>query len=93
MLEKFDDEGVPSAFLRFVDRGPIKAEIEYVDYVVARNMMSTLDSWVEGVEQSKKNKYLTYTHRYSYWIPRLSRLLLLFFFYSCSIFFCDKSNT
>ena len=56
--------------------GVISIDIEYIDYVVARNMLSTLDSWVKEIEVAKKQKALELLQKYSHWAPRIASLVL-----------------
>lgn len=63
--KEMDD--IPAAmFIRFFRGSPINIDISYVDYIVARNIISTLDSWVSTVEFARKNKALNFIQKYSF---------------------------
>lgn len=64
--QKAREEMPTGIFFRFFGGGAINVDIKYVDYVVARNMISTIDSWVAGVESSPKNKLLRYIQNHSH---------------------------
>jgi hypothetical protein len=72
MQKKFEKEQfrIPSVFRLF--RGAIFVEVEYVDYVVARNIISTIDSWVREIEIPKKVAIRRFLHQKSHWIPRIA---------------------
>jgi hypothetical protein len=76
-MRKTENEGPSPILMRFFRGGVINLDIEYVDYVVARNMISTLDSWVREIEVTKKSKTLNIFQRFSHWVPRVSGVLLL----------------
>lgn len=78
-MHKSEKERVGRAIFRLFRGGVISIDIEYVDYVVARNMLSTLDSWVKEIEVTKKQKALELLQKYSHWAPRLASLVLFFF--------------
>lgn len=77
LMHRLDEDMPPPRILRWFRNGPIVVDIEYVDYVVARNMLSTIESWVNEVQTSKKGKVLRFAQRNSIWIPRISGALLL----------------
>ncbi len=65
------------AIIRFFSGAAISLNVEYVDYVIARNIISTLDSWVQEIEITKSNKILKLLQQFSHWIPRFSGILIL----------------
>lgn len=75
-MHKSEKEGVARALYRLFRSGVISIEIEYVDYVVARNMLSTLDSWVKEIEVAKKQKALELLQKHSHWAPKIASLVL-----------------
>lgn len=77
LIKRTEQEGPTPFMLKFFRGGVINIDIEYVDYVVARNMISTLDSWVKEIEIAQKNKMLRFFQRYSHWAPKFSSVLLL----------------
>ena len=50
-------------------------EIEYVDYAVARNLLSMVNSWVEQIEIPSKIQWIKHVQKRSHWFPNLSRLI------------------
>jgi hypothetical protein len=70
-------EELPSAmFFRFFRGGAINVDIQYVDYVVARNMLSTIDSWVSTVESTPKSKFLMFLQGQSHTFVEVCGFLL-----------------
>lgn len=66
MHQKVKEEMSNRILFRLFRGGAINVDIEYIDYVVARNMISTLDSWVSSIESTKTNKYLKYFQNFSH---------------------------
>ena len=77
-------------FFRYFRNCTIFVEIEYVDYVVARNILSTLDSWVNEIHISSKNKVLKIAQRFSHWIPRISSAALMLLATITSFYIADN---
>ena len=77
MHEKVREDVSSRILFRFLRGGVINVDIEYVDYVVARNMLSTIDSWAASVESQPINKYLKIMQNNSHRIESLFSLLLL----------------
>ena len=90
MFNKMENNLHPASFIRYFRAGPIVVEIEYVDYILARNILSTLDSWINEVELSKKSLGLLIAQRYSHWIPRFSSALMLIVSSTASFNLVDK---
>jgi len=63
--------------LRFFGGASIIVEITYVDYVIARNMLSTIDSWVREVERAPTWAWAVRLHPYTIWIRRAIVLALV----------------
>jgi hypothetical protein len=93
LMRKTESEGPSPLIMRFFRGGVINLDIEYVDYVVARNMISTLDSWVREIEVTKKNRILSSFQRYSHWVPKISGLLLLLLATMSAVFSADTIVT
>lgn len=72
MLKKMANDVLPGSIFRLFSAGNIVVEIEYIDYVVARSMISTIDSWVREIEIPAKFPFLRFFQRYSHWIPRFT---------------------
>lgn len=77
VYSRAEKDGPSSFVLKFFRSGPLTIEIEYVDYVIARNMMSTIESWVKEIELEKRNKFLRFMQLNSHWIPRITGATLL----------------
>lgn len=72
---KFDKDGLPRPPLfifRLFGMANIIVEVEYIDYIVARNIISTIDSWVAEIEKSGQPATLRFMQKYSHWIPRIT---------------------
>ena len=65
-------------------------EIEYVDYTIARTLRETIDSWFEGLEQSKENKYLNFLQDNSHNVSLVTRYLSALFI--CIYFFGQSES-
>jgi hypothetical protein len=77
-VEKLAREGGPPAsFMRFFTSGAIVAEIEYVDYTIARNIQSMLDSWVAQIERIPEIAWAKVLQRYSHYIPPFVQVLII----------------
>lgn len=72
------DGNAPSFVMRMVEIPAIMVEIEYVDYIIARNIMTSIESWVDHVESAVTPKTIDFLQRYSEWFaPSLSGIMLL----------------
>ena len=64
------------SFYRFLGGGSsARVEIEYVDYLVARNFLGLIDDWFGVLPFAKAQKTLLFLQRRSHWIPTGSRFL------------------
>jgi hypothetical protein len=77
MLKKMEDEEGPMPFGRFFGASPILVEIEYVDYVVARNLLSMLDSWAAEVEHTATWVVAKRFQDYSHWIEHIFQTVII----------------
>jgi len=77
LLNRMQNNMPPSSIIRFFTEGPIVVDVEYVDYVVARNMVSTFQSWVDEIQISEKNRYVEKLQKYSHWFARVSGALMV----------------
>lgn len=85
MQEKVREEMPSPIFFRLFRGGVINVDIEYVDYVVARNMLSTIDSWVATVKSEPKSKILKFFQSQSHRFEGFCGFLLLIVSLSVSI--------
>jgi hypothetical protein len=69
-IEEQDD---PPMVLRLFNMPSIIIEISYVDYVVARNVMSMFESWVTQIETGANPHWLKFFQDRSHWIPEVFR--------------------
>lgn len=60
-------------------------EIEYIDYIIAKTLHDTIDTWFEGLNQSKENKYLNFLQDNSHHVPLVTCYLSALFI--CAYFF------
>jgi hypothetical protein len=74
MLRSLTREFVPSSMLRFFRNSNIVAEVEYVDYNVARTLISALESWVDQIHVERTSVITKFIQSRSHWLPRLARL-------------------
>ncbi|VAW81252.1 hypothetical protein MNBD_GAMMA12-1539 [hydrothermal vent metagenome] len=90
VYSRSENDGPSSFIMKFFRSGPLIIEIEYVDYVIARNMMSTIESWVKEIEIEKRNKYLIFLQSNSHWIPKLTGTILMMVALVASFFAIDS---
>ena len=76
VFSKAENDMPSASIIKFFRSGPLVVEIEYVDYVIARNMMSTIESWMKEIELEKTSKLLTFFQQRSHWLPRIAGTLL-----------------
>jgi hypothetical protein len=81
---------MPLSLLKMFGDSTIIAEIEYVDYNIARSILATLDSWANEIEQSSNSKLLEFAQGHSVWIPRITKLATLFAAINALIFNAGK---
>jgi len=97
MHQKVKEEMSNRILFRLFRGGAINVDIEYIDYVVARNMISTLDSWVSSVESTSRNKYLKFFQEFSHKLEDtfsvLFLMLALFASVSSVSIFIDPNGT
>jgi len=98
MLERMHRDMTPPSFIRLFSAGGVVVEIDYVDYVVARNMLSMIESWINEVETAPKCQWLKPIQRLSHWIPPFVQLIVVgivgwsLFITTESVFSADDSN-
>lgn len=91
VYSRAENDAPSSLLLKFFRSRPLIIEIEYVDYVIARNMMSTIESWVKEIELEKRNKFLRFAQSNSHWIPRITGTMLLMIALVASFFAIDET--
>ncbi len=72
-------EMAPPPFLRLFGGSSIVVDIEYVDYLVARNLLGIIDSWVNEIERHSKLSWIRSIQRFTHWVPIVSQLLAIAF--------------
>jgi len=80
MINRMEKEMGPPPFLRLFSSGHVVVEVEYVDYVVARNMLSMIDSWISQVEQEPHYAWATFTQKFSHWFPPAAQFSIVLLF-------------
>lgn len=63
-------------FIRIVTEDNMILEIEYVDYAIARNIISTIDSWESELNKNDNNKVLDFIQSISMYFPRITQVIL-----------------
>jgi len=84
------EHGTPRRIMLIVASRTAILEIEYIDYTVARNFRTAIDSWFNGLEQSKESKTLNFIQDNSHNISLITRYLSALFI--CAYFFSQSSN-
>lgn len=79
LIRRMEKEMAPPAFLRLFGGGSIVVEIEYVDYVVARNILGMIDSWTDEIERQSKLSWIRYIQRFTHWLPPIAQFLAIAF--------------
>jgi hypothetical protein len=79
MIRRMEQEMAPPPFLRLFGGSSIVVEIEYVDYVVARNILGMIDSWTEEIERHSKLSWIRHVQRFTHWIPPIAQFLAIAF--------------
>jgi hypothetical protein len=74
---RMEKEMAPPPFLRMFRGASIVVEIEYVDYVVARNLLSMVDSWVNEVERPSRLSWVKHVQRFTHWIPSVAHFAII----------------
>ena len=77
MLKRMEEDQAPPGLIRFFGSAAIVVEIEYVDYVIARNILGMIDSWALEVEQNSTLSFCRYLQRVSHWIPTISQVAII----------------
>lgn len=77
-------------FIRLFRGGAINLDIDYVDYVVARNIVSTIDSWVSTIETAPNNKALKILQNHSHNFGNISGFILMIIALITSVSFVNK---
>ncbi|NER24582.1 MAG: hypothetical protein F6J96_28545 [Symploca sp. SIO1C2] len=80
---------VPNLILKLLQGRPIIAKVEYVDYMVAINFISTLDSWVNEIKIASTSRFIDFLQKKSHWLPRLSEGSILIV---TSLWVCSYTN-
>jgi hypothetical protein len=84
------EHGMTRRIMHIVASRTAVLEIEYIDYTVARNFRTAIDSWFNGLEQSKESKALNFIQDNSQNISIITRYLSALFI--CAYFFNQSSN-
>lgn len=79
MIRRMEKEMAPPPFLRLFGGSSIVVEIEYVDYVVARNILGMLDSWTDEIERHSKLSWIRHVQRFTHWIPPVAQFVVVGF--------------
>tara|TARA_B110001469_G_C9571435_1_gene283345 strand:- start:99 stop:1088 length:990 start_codon:yes stop_codon:yes gene_type:complete len=80
LMKRMESQMAPPPFLRFFTAGNIVTEVDFVDYVVARNMQSVIESWVDEIEIESKFGWIEKVQKYTHWIPQVSHFSIVLLF-------------
>jgi len=88
---------MPKIFIDIVALRTAVLEIQYVDYTIAKTLNETVDSWFEGLEQSKDNHYLNFLQNHSHYFSLLTQylsalLLCIYFFIKSEMWLTGQSS-
>lgn len=65
--------GPPPQIIRMMGNRTAVVEVEYIDYMVARNLLNIVDEWFKGIPTAVELKWLNWLRYRSHQIPRLAR--------------------
>jgi hypothetical protein len=71
--------GAPPSILRLMGNRTAVVEVQYVDYMVARNFLNLVDEWFKGIPKATELKFLHWLQVRSHYIPRLARFFTVIF--------------
>ncbi len=72
-------ERLPAGLLKIIGASSAKVTIEYVDYMLARNIMGAIDDWFKALNISISAKPIKLLRKYSESFPGISKYGLLIF--------------
>jgi len=65
--------GPPPQIIRMMGSRTAVVEVEYIDYMVARNLLNIVDEWFKGIPTADEHKWLNWLRYRSHHIPRMAR--------------------
>ncbi|MGA4349618.1 hypothetical protein ACI2VA_04345 [Ralstonia nicotianae] len=71
--------GAPPPIFRLMGNRTAVVDVEYVDYMVARNFLNIIDEWIKFLPAAFENKFLNWLQRRSHAIPRIARFFSTMF--------------
>lgn len=71
--------GAPPSIFRLMGNRTAIIEIQYVDYMVARNFLNLIDEWFKGIPTAPEFKPLHWLQARSHLVPRLARFATAIF--------------
>lgn len=71
--------GTPPSIFRLMGNRTAVIEIQYVDYMVARNFLNLIDEWFKGIPTAPEFKALHWLQGRSHLIPRVARFATAIF--------------
>ncbi|UDM16110.1 hypothetical protein [Vogesella sp. XCS3] len=69
--------GIPAAVVNMFTSKTCEITISYVDYVVARTVISVFDEWVDSLDESKESGLLNFARKNSHFIPSIFKYTTL----------------
>ena len=67
--------GPPPQIIRMMGNRTGVVEVEYIDYMVARNLLHVVDEWFKVIPTAVELKWLNWLRYRSHYIPRFSKFL------------------
>jgi hypothetical protein len=67
--------GPPPQIIRMMRNRTAVVEVEYIDYLVARNLLNIVDEWFKGIPTAAELKWLNWLRYRSHRIPRFAKFI------------------
>ncbi|HEV8552671.1 MAG TPA: hypothetical protein VGR65_04690 [Casimicrobiaceae bacterium] len=68
-----DNYNIPKLFRMMGGDRTVAANVEYIDYMVARTFLELVDDWSKSIPRSHDPKIMRYLRKHSHTIPRITR--------------------
>lgn len=70
-----DFYGSPPQIFRLMGNRIAVVEVQYIDYLVARNFLNLIDEWFKVLPKARQSKVVTFLQNNSHQIPKLAKFL------------------
>jgi hypothetical protein len=71
--------GIPPQIFRLMGNRSAVVEVEYIDYMVARNLINVFDEWFKAIPSGVENKFIQLLQVKSHLIPKVARFFTTIF--------------